>query len=62
MISKTANSSYTKKIGINLYAGEYRIGYSNFTPDPKGTTGAPGVKIQVSSKQKILLTKVVRYA
>ena len=62
MISETANSSHTKLIGLNLHVSEHRIGYSNLTPDPKGAWAAPGVKIQVSTNQKTLLTKVVRYA
>ena len=61
MISKTAYSSQTKLIGLNLPIGEHGIGYSNLTPDPQGAWGAPGVKIQVSPNQKTSLTKVVRH-
>ena len=58
---KTAYSSQTKLIGLNLHVSEHRIGYQNLTPDPQGARGAPGVKIQVSPNQKTLLTKVVRH-
>ena len=61
MISETAHSSQTKLIGYDLHVGEQGIGYSNLTPDPQGAQGAPRVKIQASSNQKILPTKVVRY-
>ena len=61
MISKTAYSSQTKLIGLNLHVSEHGIGYSNLTPDPLGARGAPGFKIQVSPNQKTSLTKVVRH-
>ena len=61
MFSKTAYSSQTKLIGLNLPVGEHGIGYSNLTPDPQGAQGALGVKIQVSTNQKTSLTKVVRH-
>ena len=61
MISETAYSSQTKLIGLNLHVSEHGIGYSNFTPDPQGAWGAPGVKIQVSPYQKTSLIKVVRH-
>ena len=60
MFSKTAYSSQTKLIGLNLHVSEHGIGYSNLTPDPQGAQGALGVKIQVSPNQKTSLTKVVR--
>ena len=62
MISETAYNSQTKLIGQSLPIEEHGIGYSNLTPDPQGARGAPGVKIQVSSNQKTMLTKVVSYA
>ena len=61
MISETTDSNKTKLIGYELHAREQGIGYSNLTPDPQGARGPPGVKIQVSPNQKILITKVVRH-
>ena len=61
MILETAYGSQTKLIGLNLYVSEHGIGYSNLTPDPQGTRGTPGVKIQVSPNQKTSLTKVDRH-
>ena len=61
MFSKTAYSSKTKLIGLNLPIGEHGIGYSNLTPDPQGAGGVLGVKIKVSLNQKTSLTKVVRH-
>ena len=67
MISKTAYSSQTKLIGLNLHVSEHGIGYSNLTPDsqgargPRGAPGGPGVKIKVSPNQKTSVTKVVRH-
>ena len=60
VFSETAYNSQTKLIGLNLHVSEHGIGYSNFTPDPKGARGALGVKIQVSPNQKTSITKVVR--
>ena len=66
MISETAYSSPTKLIGYGLHASEHRIGYSNLNPDPWGPgAGHLGVSLggqnQISSSQKVLLTKVVGY-
>jgi len=57
MISETANSSHTKMIGINLHAGEYRIGYSNFTPNPLGTRVGVGGQNSTFVKSKNFANK-----
>ena len=53
MISKTAYSSQTKLIGLNLHVSEHGIGYSNLTLDPLGLRGPRGSKFMFHQIKKL---------
>ena len=61
MISETAHSSQTKLIGYDLHVSKQGIGYSNLTPDPRGTVSGFGFKMDIFKWETGISLKVQKW-